>query len=188
MENYRSQFQQAMDSSNYEWAEQAMEAVWTLGGDVSWMANILDNRVDNFKYLDLEAKQLISTVASEAIGENSLSRKAVANVIINRTKERSITIKEVVSAPYQFSGYGQEIFNAAMDYMDNRTYNNSLYEQLIADVMPVYYGYEQDITRGSTHFYSPRSMNPPGREPDWFKSYEEIYVEGIDPWHFRFAR
>lgn len=36
------------------------------------------------------------------------------------------------------------------------------------------------------HFYSPRSMRPVARVPDWAKGETPISIPGVDPWRFRF--
>ncbi len=146
-----------------------------------------------YQNLSREAKVLIATVASEAIGENVDSRKAVANAIINRVfsnRFRGNSIEEIVSEPYQFSGFKGNEYIKAMDYMNNRDYTNSTYEKLIDQVMDVYCGYEYDTTHGSTLFYSPKSMVPMGSEPQWnFSELQEMYVSpNIDKNAFRFYK
>ena len=54
--------------------------------------------------------------------------------------------------------------------------------------IPIYNGLDKDITDGCIGFYSPRSMKPAGRQPSWANNMEEVIVEGVDLWHFRFYR
>lgn len=77
-------------------------------------------------------------------------------------------------------------FGKAMSYLNNRTYDNELYEKIICEVMPIYYGISEDFTGGATLFYSPKSMTPPYSLPDWnFEILNEIFIEGIDSNSFR---
>lgn len=44
------------------------------------------------------------------------------------------------------------------------------------------------IAVGATYYYSPVSMVPPGRVPDWVAGKTEVLVPGLDRQYFRFYR
>jgi hypothetical protein len=103
----------------------------------------------------------VSIVAGEALslGVNETDWKAVANVIVNRSKERGKSIEDVITdknvdGSRQFDSYGKYEYNLCMEYLNSRDGSNGAYETLIAAVMPVYNGEEEDITSGSTYYYN----------------------------------
>ena len=139
-----------------------------------------------------EEKLFVATVCGEAIGEGEQSRKMVAHVIMNRLESkywsRYGSVTEIITKT-GFDSYnsGSDTpFGKAMSYLNNRTYDNELYEKIICEVMPIYYGISEDFTGGATLFYSPKSMTPPYSLPDWnFEILNEIFIEGIDSNSFR---
>ena len=136
-------------------------------------------------------KIFVSTISAEAQDTfNYVGAQAVAHIIINRANGDINKVFEVISAPYQFSGYLDNNYNACMQYLNNRDGKNTNYENIINNVIPIYLGKVSDITNGCTMYYSPRSMVPPGSTPPWnFSILEEVFVAGIDdPWYFRFYR
>jgi len=138
-----------------------------------------------------EQKIFIATIAGESIGQGSLAWEAVGNVIMNRIGVREwskySTATDVIKNT-GFDGYGSNEYKKAMEYLNNRTGDNQLYENLINTVMPVHNQTVDDITGGAQLFYSPRSM-PNGRKPNWnFTVLTEITVEGINANDFRFYK
>jgi len=103
-----------------------------------------------------EQKHFVATVASEAIGENKKTQKAVAHTIMNRFYEprdrwRHVTSVSDVLIWEQFRGIGGNQYILCMNYLNNRDGSNVLYENLIDTVIPIYYGQEADFT-GGAHF------------------------------------
>lgn len=75
-----------------------------------------------------------------------------------------------------------------MNYLNNRTGDNQLYENLINTVMPVYNGTVDDITGGAQLFYSPNAM-PNGSKPKWdFTKLVEVTVNGVSSSDFLFYK
>ena len=142
----------------------------------------------------------VATIASEAIGENTLSQQAVAHVIMNRVDDSTRewrhlnTVVDVISQPWAFTGFHlqEPQYILAINYLNNRTGDNQLYENLINLVLPIYNRTNtgmEDMTGGSLLFYSPRSMVPAGSTPNWnFGLLEEVIVPGIPSDSFRFFR
>ncbi|MDP4120583.1 MAG: RHS repeat-associated core domain-containing protein, partial [Bacillota bacterium] len=136
-----------------------------------------------------QQKEFVATVAAESGAQNKKSQKAVAHVIKNRSKKENISIHDVVSAPYQFSGFGDSNYNACMDYLNNRDESSTEYEGIIAAVIPIYDNEDADFTYGCTLYYSPMSMDPPGSTPNWdFSTLKEVQIRGIDSNEFRFYK
>lgn len=138
--------------------------------------------------LNDDEKLFIAVIAAESIGEGELAWKVVANVIMNRVGSAEwsnyVTPREVIEKKNAFScllNGGSKEYKKAVEYLENRVDDDGIYEQLIAVVMPIYYGEELDVTGGAQLYYSPKSMSPPGSEPWWASYYKQITVEGIDP-------
>ena len=140
-----------------------------------------------------------ATVYAEAAAYNEPSKKAVAHVINNRVgtptvdgKKTRNTILDVVSEPAQFSSYENSWYNEAMVYYTTgiceNEYNRRVLKQCMAIVIEIYDYGTKDITDGCTYFYSPISMKPQGRQPDWVNGKTEVKVDGVDPWYFRFYK
>ena len=70
----------------------------------------------------------------------------------------------------------------------NNAYNKRVLKQCMRIVLPIYDGTEADITDGCTYFYSPVSMNPPGRVPGWVSGKTEVRINGVNPSYFRFYK
>ena len=143
----------------------------------------------------------VATVASEAIGENTLSQQAVGHVIMNRVADNTRewrhlnTVVDVIAQPWAFTGFHRQEpqYVYAMNYLTNRTGSNQHYENLITLVMPIYNRNATgvtDITGGAQLFYSPRSMVPAGSSPSWASSNQlsEVFIYGIPSNSFRFFR
>jgi hypothetical protein len=156
-------------------------------------------RVGGTDYLNLTESQkvFVATIASEAIGQDATAWVAVGHVIMNRAADgirewRNLnTVTEVVQQPWAFSGVHQQSgqFLQALEYLNNRTGTDLLYESLIETVLPIYLGIASDTTDGAVLFYSPRSMIPADSMPPWdFNQLTEITIAGINPWYFRFFK
>ena len=109
--------------------------------------------------LTVEQKRFVATIAGEAIGENTKTRKAVAHTIVNRRKEprdvwsQAKTITDVLTKA-QYNAVDGPQYNLCMKYLNNRTGNNNSYEYLIASVIPIYNGEEQDFTMGAHYIFN----------------------------------
>lgn len=85
---------------------------------------------------------LTLNVYHEARGDGRDSQIAVANVTLNRSRESGLPIKEVVTAPEQFSWYGKK---QAMPGNPD-----AFIECLTSSLIAIRDG---DITRGATHYH-----------------------------------
>ncbi len=155
--------------------------------------------IDYENAVNAEKAKLAATVYAEAAMYNDTSKEAVANVIMNRVGTTSVdgkfvlnTVDDVVSEPYQFSCYGNKWYNEAITYYTTgiveNEYDRRVLRRTMDIVIPIYEGVKEDITLGCTYFYSPISMVPPGREPNWAKEKTEVMIDGINAWHFRFYK
>lgn len=64
-----------------------------------------------------------------------------------------------------------------MDYLNQRDGSNSIYEEIIWDVLSAY---ENDITNGCQLYYTPAAMQG-NKRPNWnFSLLEEEYIYGVD--------
>ena len=152
--------------------------------------------LDSVRYTSLseEEKLFVATVCGESIGQGEVGWKAVSNIIMNRTYSSHFpdTVTEVIQEPYAFSAYEDQSpeYIKAINYLENRAYGNELYEEVISVAVAIYRGDDSnDITQGSTFYFSPVSMDPVGSVPAWTSNgLEEIYIDSIDSNDFRFYR
>ena len=132
-------------------------------------------------------KVLIATIAAEATVTaegnqvSSEARQAMANVALNRVGKREWkkykTVAEVCEKS-GFDGYGDDNYDACMEYLNNRDYSNKTYESIILSVMKAYCW---DITQGCQLYYTPAAMKPEGSAPKWnFSLLEEVDVPGVN--------
>jgi RHS repeat-associated protein len=107
--------------------------------------------------LSEEQKRFIAVIAGEAIGANEKTQKAVAHTIMNRVKEprdawshvKSVTDVLVKS---QYDAVGENQYNLAMAYLNDRDGNDARYETLISTVLPIYDGRDKDDFTGGAHY------------------------------------
>ena len=131
-----------------------------------------------------------------AIGESALAWQCVANIIQNRWNDKRdswsnvSSIAQIVANKAQFNAYEGTLYYQCMNYLDNRTGSNALYEELIETVMPYYMLEGEDILDGAVLYYSPKSMVPAGATTGWENNsqLEEVFVAGIDSNSFRFYK
>ena len=146
--------------------------------------NVLINMVQFA--LSYEQKVLTSTIAAEAsvtaLGTpvSSQTRQVMANVALNRVGSREWSRYTSVADICQytgFDGYGGSNYLACMDYLNQRDGSNSIYEEIIWDVLSAY---ENDITNGCQLYYTPAAMQG-NKRPNWnFSLLEEEYIYGVD--------
>lgn len=101
------------------------------------------------------------------------------------------SVSAVIKKKAQFTSYEDKSpeYRKAKDYLKNRDYTNSRYEDLIRTVVPIYDGREKDITKGSLWYYSPKSMVPRGKKPNWeFSKMKEVKIKGISRNSYRFFK
>lgn len=71
------------------------------------------------------------------------------------------TVTQVIEQKWAFDAYYLQTpqYLKAMEYLENRTYDNELYENMINITMTIYKGEDiNDITQGATLFFSPELM------------------------------
>lgn len=160
-----------------------IEYEYTLG-EITAISNTLSTKKTS---LTSDEKIFIATVAGEAIGENEITWKAVANVIKNRVgyKEwRNYSNTTDIIKNTGFDGYQSNQYNLCMNYLNNRTGKDTLYENLINTVLPIINNKETDCTKNSVLFYNPSVCSP-----NWdFSLLEEVIISGVNRNRFRFFR
>ncbi len=107
--------------------------------------------------------------------------KAVIDVMRNRSRIRGQSLMEVVLAKNQFSAVCRE------DYW-RRALNGKWLPRHVEKCYMLLNEEWDDKTTGATHYYSPISMIPQGRMPNWAHSMEEVEIDGVRPFYFRFWR
>lgn len=105
---------------------------------------------------------LAKTIYFESASESKVGKIAIASVVLNRMKEYSMSLKDVISQPDQFSYYGKKF-----TISDSKTFEEC---RKIAELMLT--GYYKDITGGATYYHSKKV------KPTWAK--EKIMVATID--------
>lgn len=123
------------------------------------------NKNKMFAISDDEKKKVIATIFSEALGESPEGRQGVLNTIINRAKSgygKSKTIFDVVSQPYQYTGFSgsNPLYVKARDYLRGKPVTLSPQEKLVIDeIMNLYLqaesGQLEDITGGNINYLNP---------------------------------
>ena len=72
----------------------------------------------------------------------------------------------------------------AMNYLNNRTYDNDLYENVITIILPIYNDECDDMSYGATMYYNPKLVTP-----NWnFAQLEELQIEGLESDEFKAYR
>lgn len=110
---------------------------------------------------------LARTIFGEARGELFGGKVAVANVVINRAAERTLTVAEVCQQPHQFSCWNvgdvnREIIEAVTDD------NNSVFQICLSIAGAVFRGEIPDTTFGSRHYHTITS------NPSWSRGHVPV--------------
>jgi hypothetical protein len=127
-----------------------------------------------------------ATVYAEAGGQNYRTKQAVAHVMNNRIGTRSAwtDIETVVSAPYQFDGYGNTMYSEAINYYNSGTCNNTIKKASMDECMevirPIYSGQSSDITGGALYFHS----FPNASDWKYHDDYTLVTVNGTEGFWF----
>jgi conjugal transfer mating pair stabilization protein TraG len=116
---------------------------------------------------DLDA--VVRTVWDEARGEGALGQQAVAAAIMNRSRRRCLTPREVVLQENQFSGWWNPKTRKAMEALDP---NSPEYRAVLEAIAPVYAGRAADPTGGADHFYAPKVV----AAPRWSKGRQGVDI------------
>lgn len=106
----------------------------------------------------------------EARSEPKNAQIAVAQVTINRSKSRNLTIKEVVLQPYQFSWTLDAQKRKGKIPSDKKAFKECVNNALLALSMP-------DITGGATHFHEKRI------NPSWTKNMVHTKTFGVHKYY-----
>ena len=103
----------------------------------------------------------------EARSESLQGQAAVAQVIINRARERNLTPCEVVNEPYQFS-YTLEPISSRTERLeaDNAITDTARHNAAMIAVSALSGAFEGMIN-GSTHYYNPNKA-----QPNWAKAFD----------------
>jgi len=112
---------------------------------------------------DLDA--IVRTVWGEARNQGPDGQRAVAAVILNRSREARMSAAEVVRAPGQFEPWNNPETRPKLEALDPKS---AEYQAILANVRPLLAGQAQDPTGGATHFYAPKAQAALGRAaPRW---------------------
>lgn len=163
--------------------------------------NKSDNCDVNVDNLTEEEKMFVSLIAAEAGAQGEIAWKAVAQIIINRYDNKrdgwknATNISDIISDKVQFNGYDSNNYKLAYEYLNNRDGTNEKYDKMVVITLPIYHREEvfEDI-KDAVLFYSPKSMekdennNPKVPQFALSNQVEEVFVEGIDSYDFRFFR
>ena len=107
---------------------------------------------------DLDA--MTRTIIGEAYGQGEVGMQAVGEVIRNRAQSRGQSIRDVVTAPYQFEPWGTA--ESARRLMaitpDDPRYQEA---RRVAEAV---YGGQTNVTNGADHFYAPKLQADLGRD------------------------
>lgn len=150
---------------------------------------LIDENQDNENInntISQKEKIYAATVYAEAGGENYRSKQAVAHVMNNRigTNSTWTDIEAVISAPYQFEGYGNPMYNEAINYYNSGICNNSIKKASMDECMevirPIYSGQSPDITGGALYFHS----KPNASDWKYHNNYTLVTVEGTEKFWF----
>jgi len=112
------------------------------------------------------------TVWGEARGEPFLSKICVAHVIVNRSKKRRMSIKEVVLQPKQFSVFNLNDPNRDKLLLADSLEGEEVWGECVAASWVALVSREYDPTNGATHYYSGK------RRPKWAKRMRETLTLG----------
>ena len=167
-------------------------ASWTtdVGGNITLQASF-----SAAAGLTEEQKMFVAVIAGEAIGANDRSRKAVAHTIMNRRNEprdvwhRVTSVTDVLTQSGQYQALNSNQYNLAMNYLNNRDGNNELYETLIASVIPIYLGLEEDFTGGAHFIYNVHgSATLDAALHAQPSRYQRRFADNVDPDLYRMFR
>ena len=117
-------------------------------------------------------------------------QRLVAWVVRNRveTQYRGSTYREVVLSSFQFSAFNAPTTRRAFLLGLDVGAEAPGWAEALAIALDVHQAPPEarpfPIT--TRHFYSPVSMQPAGRTPDWALGAEPLALAGVDPWRFRF--
>jgi len=154
--------------------------------ETSWVALVNGESSSENDTISQKEKIYAATVYAEAGGQNYRTKQAVANVMNNRIGTRSgwTDIEAVVSAPYQFSGYGNAMYNEAINYYDSGNHYNTTEKYAMDECMkvirPIYSGTATDITGGALYFHS----YPNAEDWTYHNDYTLIEVAGTEGFWF----
>ena len=101
-------------------------------------------------------------VYHESRSESPLAQIAVAQVTINRSKNRNLSIEQVVNQPFQFSW----IQEGKLIPDDIDAFIKSIYYVKMASELP-------DITKGATHYHHVKVI------PEWTNRMQYVGTFGV---------
>ena len=158
----------------------------------NWFAYVGNNPVNwidpwGLSAADKQNKEyLAKTIYGEMRGENKATKTAVAWSIRNRADDKNRSIKEVVTAPKQYSAWNPTDKNyeavtdpkkhSSKNFSDKRAWRES--QKVAAEVLNA--DKSSDPTHGATHYYDKSLDDDP---PSWSDTGEEVFVEGVSNIH-----
>jgi spore germination cell wall hydrolase CwlJ-like protein len=127
--------------------------------------------VSNIVLAEDESHCLVLAMYGEARGEVLDGKVAVANVILNRVKNRKFpnTICKVVLQKHQFESMKKLKKHVSTKSLPKMNYTDSnIYISIIKLADKILKGEVKDNTKGSTHFFAPIAQKALGRGlPKW---------------------
>ncbi len=145
--------------------------------------------IETYPELTEEEKIFVATVCGESIGEGEVAWQFVANTIMNRLESKHWSKYNSVTDIIAYTGYDAYSrqtpeYCKAMNYLNNRTYDNDLYENVITIILPIYNDECDDMSYGATMYYNPKLVTP-----NWnFAQLEELQIEGLESDEFKAYR
>jgi hypothetical protein len=107
--------------------------------------------------------------------------RAVIDVMRNRSKQRALSLVEVVLQKNQFSAVcREEYWRRAMSGKWMPAHVERCFNWIQRDWA--------DTTDGADHYYSPITMQPAGAVPSWAAALQEVNVPGVRQAYFRFFK
>lgn len=105
---------------------------------------------------------VVSTIMAEGLGESPMGQRAIFNTIQNRSAGKQRSWNDIVSAPQQYSGYGNQngIYRRTMDQLNGK---NTLSPQEMAAlnyIKNIVAGNVSDVSGGATHYFNKKIAAP----------------------------
>ena len=132
-------------------------------------------KTDNF-YKDSEDVLFARLFLGEARGCHEKEKIAIAHTVINRLRKWNTekTIKEVILKPWQYSCFNKDNIKSIVRLKDPQRYAQKEFSENVKLAKKILTKKYNDPTNGATHYFSPKSMNPPGEYPEWAKTLKKV--------------
>lgn len=137
-----------------------------------------------------EFNMFVAVIYGEANTCSEAAWRAVGHVIMNRVGKHEWskfkTVTSIITQKYGFEAYGNNHFNIAYAYLNNKASDkapNKLIDRMVSVLRTVYDGTDSDNTYGAVLYFSPKAQKALERkEPTWAKNNKliEVKVDGLE--------